>query len=195
MKVGKLEKHLISRRHNSFPHIILHFSHRQCILSVYIFCYPMFRKTVQDQSYQAPMVAQQTQDDVETVVGPSVVVEGDFASDGNILVKGTVSGNVTTSRVLRVEQGAKILANVKAGEAFVSGHIKGNVRVADRLELMETAQIVGDIQCQTLVVAAGAIIQGKITMKGVTIEDIPTKSDRPSRSSRMREDVSSSSEA
>jgi cytoskeletal protein CcmA (bactofilin family) len=153
-----------------------------------LFC--MFRKTIQDQSYPIPDVMPQSQDDVETVVGPSVVVEGDFASDGNILVKGTVSGNVTTSRVLRVEHGAKILANVKAGEAFISGHIKGNVRVAERLELMETAQIVGDIQCQTLVVAAGAVIQGKIAMKGALIEDMPTKSERPSRSARMREEAS-----
>lgn len=149
----------------------------------------MFKKTAQDQTYTAPVTVMENRDDVETVVGPSVVVEGDFASDGNILVKGTVSGNVTTSRILRVEDGAKILANVKAGEAFVSGHIKGNVRVAEKLELMETAQIVGDVQCQTLVVTAGAIMQGKITMKGATIEDLP-KSDRPSRSARMKDEAS-----
>ncbi len=151
----------------------------------------MFRKTIQDQSYPIPDVMPQSQDDVETVVGPSVVVEGDFASDGNILVKGTVSGNVTTSRVLRVEDGAKILANVKAGEALISGHIKGNVRVADRLELTETAQIVGDIQCQTLVVASGAVIQGKLSMRGA-LEDTPSKPERVSRSSRMREEMTSS---
>lgn len=153
----------------------------------------MFRKTLQDQPYEIPEDISHAQDDVETVVGPSVVVEGDFASDGNILVKGTVSGNVTTSRVLRVEHGAKILANVKAGEAFISGHIKGNVRVAERLELMETAQIVGDVQCQTLVVAAGAILQGKIAMRGASIEDLPTKTEKSSRSSKTKSDSSSDS--
>ncbi|MBU1895522.1 polymer-forming cytoskeletal protein, partial [Patescibacteria group bacterium] len=50
-------------------------------------------------------------DDVETVVGPSVTVEGDFASEGRILVKGTVCGSVATSKLLTVEVGAKILAN------------------------------------------------------------------------------------
>ncbi len=113
----------------------------------------------------------QVRDDVETVVGPSVNVEGDFASEGNILVKGTVSGSVKTSRLLTVEPGAKILANVRAGEAMIAGHIKGNVRVEGRLELTETAQISGDISCKVLVVAAGALIHGKVTMKGVKIED------------------------
>lgn len=110
-------------------------------------------------------------DEVETVVGPSVVVEGDFASDGNILVKGTVSGSVKTGRLLTVEQGAKILANVKAGEATISGEVKGNMRVDHRLELTETARVAGDIFCDTLVVAAGALLQGKITMQGIDIEE------------------------
>ncbi len=111
------------------------------------------------------------QDDVETVVGPSVHVEGDFASAGNIIVKGSVSGNVKTSQKLSVEQGAKILANVLAGSAIIAGQVKGDLKIEDRLELTETAQVLGDISCQTLVVAAGALVHGKVAMKGVEMED------------------------
>lgn len=110
-------------------------------------------------------------DEVETVVGPSVVVEGDFASEGNILVKGTVSGNVKTGRLLTVEQGARILANVKAGEAIVSGEVKGNMRVDGRLELTQSARVLGDIFCDTLVVEAGALLQGKVSMNGLEGEE------------------------
>jgi cytoskeletal protein CcmA (bactofilin family) len=109
-------------------------------------------------------------DDVETVVGPSVMVEGDFASEGNILVKGVVSGSVKTSTLLTVEKGAKILASVRAADAFISGEIKGNVRVSGRLELTESARVAGDVVCQTLVVAAGALVHGKIAMKGIHID-------------------------
>jgi len=120
-------------------------------------------------------------DSVETVVGPSVVVEGDFASEGNILVKGTVSGNVKTGKLLTVESGAKILANVKAGNALVSGSVKGNVRVNEKLELTESAQVDGDVSCKILVVAAGALLQGKITMKGIEIENLKNEK-KPLRS-------------
>ncbi|KKW42960.1 MAG: hypothetical protein UY92_C0002G0077 [Candidatus Magasanikbacteria bacterium GW2011_GWA2_56_11] len=106
-------------------------------------------------------------DDVETVVGPSVVVEGDFASEGNILVKGTVSGSVKTARLLTVETGAKIMANVKAGDAVVAGEVRGNVKVDQQLELTSSAKVLGDIQCQVLVVSAGALLQGKVNMKGL----------------------------
>jgi len=111
------------------------------------------------------------EDTVETVVGPSVVVEGDFSSEGNILVKGTVSGNVKTGKLLTVEQGAKILANVKADSATISGEVKGNIKVDDRLELLESARVMGDIACNVLVIAPGALLMGKVTMRGVDIED------------------------
>jgi len=131
----------------------------------------MFQKTVPEPiqaEYHAPTSSDQ--DDVETVVGPSVHVEGDFASEGNILVKGSVSGNVKTSKLLTVEKGAQILANVRAGSAHISGNIKGNVKVEDRIELTATAQILGDISCSVLVVEPGALVQGKVTMSGISIE-------------------------
>lgn len=110
-------------------------------------------------------------DTVETIVGPSVHVEGDFASEGNILVKGTVSGSVKTSQLLTVEKGARIFANVNAANAFIAGEVKGNVKVTDKLELTATARILGDIFCSIIAVEPGALVQGKIQMKGIAIQE------------------------
>ncbi|OGH58603.1 MAG: hypothetical protein A2725_02795 [Candidatus Magasanikbacteria bacterium RIFCSPHIGHO2_01_FULL_33_34] len=139
----------------------------------------MFQKPNYSES-ESQINAQHTKqhDDVETVVGPSVHVEGDFSSEGNILVKGIVSGNVKTSKLFTSEKGSKVLASVKAGNAVVSGVVKGNVKVDDRLELTSTAQVLGDIECGVLVIEAGALIRGKVTMKGLEIDD--PKSDKKS---------------
>ncbi len=110
-------------------------------------------------------------DDVETIVGPSVNVEGDFASEGNIIVKGSVAGSVHTSRHLSVEVGARIMANVRAGSAKISGEVKGNVKVKDTLELTSTARVVGDIDAKVLVIEAGALVYGKVTMPGLEASD------------------------
>lgn len=126
-------------------------------------------------------------DEVETVVGPSVHVEGDFSSEGNILVKGTVSGNVKTSKLLTVEHGAKIFANVKGANAFIAGEVKGNVRVDDKLELTATARIEGDIACSVLVVEGGALIHGKVSMKGIDIPNPKSDMRKPLRL-KMKED-------
>lgn len=125
-------------------------------------------------------------DEVETVVGPSVSVEGDFASEGNIIVKGTVSGSVHTSRFLYVEQGAKIMANVRAGNAKISGEVKGNLKIRETIELTSTAKVLGDIEARVLSVEPGALLFGKVSMPG--IEGAESKSVKP-RSSRRGEEV------
>ncbi|OGH94358.1 MAG: hypothetical protein A2538_00945 [Candidatus Magasanikbacteria bacterium RIFOXYD2_FULL_41_14] len=110
-------------------------------------------------------------DEVETVVGPSVNVEGDFASEGNIIVKGSVSGSVHTSRHLSVETGAKIMANVRAGGARIAGEVRGNIKVKEDLELMATARVVGDIEAKVLKIDAGALLFGKVAMPGLSNTD------------------------
>lgn len=120
-------------------------------------------------------VSASVHDEVETVVGPSVNVEGDFASEGNIVVKGTVSGSVFTSKHLTVEKGAKIVANVRAGSATIAGEIKGNVKVKDSLELMSTSKVIGDIDAKNLRIESGAILYGKVTMPGVEASEKSVK--------------------
>lgn len=126
-------------------------------------------------------------DEVDTVVGPSVNVEGDFASEGNIIVKGTVSGSVHTSRHLLVESGAKIMANIRAGNALIAGEVKGNVKIKESLEISATARIVGDIEAKILAIEAGALICGKIMMPG--LESSEGRSTRSSKGSRRVEET------
>ena len=121
------------------------------------------------------VTSESSSDEVETVVGPSVNVEGDFASEGNIVVKGTVSGSVFTSKHLTVEKGAKIIANVRAGSATIAGEIKGNVKVKDSLELMSTSKVIGDIDAKNLRIESGAILYGKVTMPGVEASEKSVK--------------------
>ena len=124
---------------------------------------------MEEEHYEPPVAP--AQDEVETVVGPSVHVEGDFASEGNIIVKGVVSGSVKTSQLLHAEEGSKIMANVRAGYAVVSGHVKGNIKVDESLELTNTAQILGDITCASLAVEPGALIYGKVMMAGIDSQE------------------------
>ena len=106
-------------------------------------------------------------DEIETVVGPSVNVEGDFASEGNIIVKGSVAGSVHTSRHLSVEPGARIMANVRAGSATIAGEVRGNIKIKEALELAATARVVGDIEAAVLQIESGALLFGKVSMPGL----------------------------
>jgi cytoskeletal protein CcmA (bactofilin family) len=100
----------------------------------------------------------------ETVVGPSVKIQGDLISEGNIKIEGQVSGKVKTSQSVFVIPGAKIAADVLAGNAVVGGEIQGNLKIGGHLILQSTAKILGDIACQVLRVEDGAQFSGKCAM-------------------------------
>ena len=101
---------------------------------------------------------------VETIIGPSVKVKGDFSGQGNIIVEGIVIGNLKTKGRLLVGDKAKITANIEAGEAKISGEIKGNVKIKNYLELTSTAKILGDVETPILSMERGAILNGKCAM-------------------------------
>ena len=107
---------------------------------------------------------EQKQHDTETIIGPSVKVEGNFCSDGNVIVEGTVQGSLKTNHDLKIGPTAKIKAEVEANNLFLAGEIKGNVKVKEKMELKSTAKIMGNLETKILSVEEGAIINGKCAM-------------------------------
>ncbi|HLC64281.1 MAG TPA: polymer-forming cytoskeletal protein [Patescibacteria group bacterium] len=103
---------------------------------------------------------------VETIIGPSVKVEGDFNGDGDVIVEGIVVGNLTTKNHLKVGKGARVQAKVTAQSAFIAGEIIGNITAEERIELTASARVKGDITTNSLSIEKGARVNGKITMNG-----------------------------
>lgn len=102
--------------------------------------------------------------EVETIIGQSVKVDGNFKSDGNITVNGVVQGSLKTNHDLRIGPSAKIKAEVYAQNLFLEGEIRGNVTVKEKATLMSTAKIFGNLETKILSVEENAIINGKCVM-------------------------------
>jgi len=100
----------------------------------------------------------------ETVVGPSVKIQGDLNSEGNIRIEGQVMGKVNTSQSLFVNKDAHITADILAGNAVIGGEVKGNLKISGHLILQGSAHINGDIACSVLRVEDGAQFTGKCVM-------------------------------
>ncbi len=107
-----------------------------------------------------------TTKDIETVIGASVKVEGSFIGAGDIVVEGHVAGTLKTSKNLRIGARAVIKADVDAANIVVGGEIRGQVRCGGKIELLPTAKIYGNVETQTIAVAHGAVLHGKVTMSG-----------------------------
>lgn len=111
----------------------------------------------------------------ETVVGPSVKIQGDLNSEGNIRIEGSVTGKVNTTQSVHIGEAAVITADMHAGNAIVAGQVQGNIKVTGNLILQSTARVNGDIACGILRVEDGALFSGKCNMKGAAVEKSKTQ--------------------
>ncbi len=100
----------------------------------------------------------------ETIIAQGVKVEGDFQSQGDVVIDGEVSGSVKTAASLRVGETAVIQADVRAVSAVVAGAVRGNIHVSDTIELLSSSSVEGDIHAKSISVAQGARINGRVTM-------------------------------
>ena len=100
-------------------------------------------------------------DNIETIIGPSVQVEGNFVANGNVIIEGIVSGTIRTEKNLKVGVNAKIFANVSAANALIAGEVQGNIKIKENLELTNTAKVFGDIKTKVLNINSGASLNGK----------------------------------
>ncbi len=112
------------------------------------------------------IIEDEMQGPAETVVGPSVKIQGDLNSEGNIKVEGQVNGKIKTSESVYVNEGAKIAADVNAGNAVIGGEVQGNLKISGHLILQSSAKLNGDIACSVLRVEDGAQFSGKCAMNG-----------------------------
>ena len=104
--------------------------------------------------------------DVETIIGSTVKVDGNFVGSGDVVVQGQVAGTLKTSKNLQIGPGAVIKADVEAANILVAGEIRGHVTCQGKIELTSTGKIYGNVDTQSIVVAHGAILHGKVTMAG-----------------------------
>lgn len=104
--------------------------------------------------------------DVETTIGTTVKVDGNFVGAGDVIVQGQVSGTLKTSKNLHIGPGAIVKADVEAANIVVAGEIRGHVKCAGKIEVTSTGKIFGNVDTQTIAVAHGAVLHGKVSMNG-----------------------------
>ncbi|MEE2785766.1 MAG: polymer-forming cytoskeletal protein [Myxococcota bacterium] len=99
-----------------------------------------------------------------TVIGSTLVIEGELNSDEALVVQGTIRGKVATSESMYVENSANVEADVEADSVEVSGVLTGNIDASARVEIKADGKMVGDVRSPRILIADGALFKGSIDM-------------------------------
>jgi cytoskeletal protein CcmA (bactofilin family) len=103
-------------------------------------------------------------DSAATVVGPSILINGNLQGDEDLTVLGRVEGNISLTRTLHVEESGIVKADISVRNAVVSGVVVGNITATDSVELTEAGRMVGDIRAPRVIIVDGARFRGAVDM-------------------------------
>ncbi len=100
----------------------------------------------------------------QTVIGSSIVVDGEISGDEALVVRGTVKGKILLKENVVVESSGVVEADVEAATVELAGHLTGNVVASQRVELKPDCKMVGDLRAPRILIADGAIFKGSVDM-------------------------------
>ncbi len=99
-----------------------------------------------------------------TVLGTEAQIVGNVAATGDIVIAGTVEGEVTSQGRVTIAAGGAVKGRIAATEIVIEGRLLGDSVATKSLTMMTTAQVRGDVSTPVIVVEPGASFVGRCVM-------------------------------
>jgi cytoskeletal protein CcmA (bactofilin family) len=111
------------------------------------------------------------------VIGKGTVIQGNIIAEGDLVIEGTVRGDVTTKTTLIIGTSCVVEGNIVAEHAEVAGKVKGTVQALGLLVIKSSSMIDGDVLTKNLNVESGSTFNGRFTVGSVSSSNGAKKND------------------
>lgn len=98
-------------------------------------------------------------------------INGDFFSDSNIRIDGSLKGTIHTKGRLVIGVNGKVEGEVTCQNAEIEGKIDGVIKVTELLTLKTTSKLTGEIYTGKLAIEPGALFNGNCQMGGTSSQE------------------------
>lgn len=98
----------------------------------------------------------------EAVIGRATRVRGRVSGDSDLLVEGSVDGDISLRGDLTIEGGARATSSVEADAVTVRGELEGDVRARGLVRIEAGARVRGDVQGESVAIEDGAEFNGRL---------------------------------
>jgi cytoskeletal protein CcmA (bactofilin family) len=99
-----------------------------------------------------------------TVIGSSIVIDGEISGDEDLVIQGTVKGKISLRESLFVEGSGVVEADIETQNVEIAGRVTGNIQATDKVELKADCRVVGDVKAPRILIADGASFKGNVDM-------------------------------
>jgi len=114
-------------------------------------------------------------DSKKNILNADVRIVGQLRFSDELLMDGSVDGEIISDGILTVGENAIIKAKQKGGttirthSAYIRGKVTGNVEVQDLVELSSNSQLIGNITAARLIIQDGAAFIGNSFVRGAHV--------------------------
>ena len=99
-----------------------------------------------------------------TVIGSSIVIDGEISGDEDLVIQGTVKGKISLRESLFVEGSGVVEADIETQNVEIAGRVTGNIQATDKVELKADCRVVGDVKAPRILIADRASFKGNVDM-------------------------------
>jgi cytoskeletal protein CcmA (bactofilin family) len=99
-----------------------------------------------------------------TVIGAGLTIEGEFTSEDEVVVLGTLRGTLSSTSNVSVGAAGVVEADVRAESLGVAGQLTGDVQASQRVDIQAGGRLIGDVRASRLTIADGASFKGNVDM-------------------------------
>ena len=99
-----------------------------------------------------------------SIIDKELTIEGTVSFKGQLIVKGTVKGNLYGDNVVIAEEGL-VQAQTTVSQITIGGTFDGELRSSDKLTILSTGKCSGKITCKTFEVESGGILNAEVNCK------------------------------
>ncbi len=106
---------------------------------------------------------------VDTLIGHETEIMGDVHFSGGLHVDGVIKGNVyadgESDSVAIISERGRVEGELRVPNLLINGLVAGDVYAGGRLDMAKNARVRGDVYYQTMEMAGGAEINGKLVRR------------------------------
>ena len=98
----------------------------------------------------------------DAVIGRSTKVRGRITGEGDLVIEGTVEGDVSLRGDLTIGESGSLASNVDANTVTIAGSLEGDVRARGVVRIEAGARVAGDMHGTSVAIEEGAEYTGRL---------------------------------
>ncbi|HEY2029412.1 MAG TPA: polymer-forming cytoskeletal protein [Myxococcales bacterium] len=104
------------------------------------------------------------QGELNALLGKGSQFEGKLIFEGTVRIDGKFAGEIVSTDVLIIGEGAEVKANVQVGGLVCLGDYSGDARASKSIELKAPAKVRGNLTTASIVIERGVFFDGTCKM-------------------------------